>query len=112
MRHALALATTLLCFTAPALADPGEAAFDPSGYTVQLIALPSAERLEAFVRDRGVADLIATEVSRDGKPHFVLLLGVYPDRASASEAAADLPEALSDLRPWVRPMQSLLAAAR
>lgn len=82
---------------------------DPDGYTIQLIALPSAERLQSFVRERDVSGLIATRVVRDGEPHYVLLLGSFATRERAAEAAAALPEPLRDLTPWVRPIAGLQA---
>lgn len=84
---------------------------DADGYTIQLIALPSAERLEAFARERGVPGLVATSITKDGKTHYVLLLGSFPDKSSALTAAEHLPEGLQDLKPWVRPMANLLSAA-
>lgn len=89
----------------------GSPNLDANGYTIQLIALPSAERLRAFVRDRGVSDLVATSIIKNGKTHYVLLLGSYADKASALAAAKNLPQGLEDLTPWVRPTAGLLAAA-
>ncbi|MEM1436636.1 MAG: SPOR domain-containing protein [Pseudomonadota bacterium] len=110
----LVLALALAASTLPerGAAEPSELSLYPDGYTVQLIALPTAERLTTFVRERGVPNLIAAEVRRDGEPHYVLLFGAFADRASAVRAAEQLPEALSDLTPWIRPMSSLLAAVR
>ena len=85
-------------------AEPVAPELSADGYAVQLIALPSEERLLEFVRDRNVSDLIATRITREGATHYVLLLGTYPNKPAAQAAATALPPALSDLSPWVRPL--------
>ena len=107
----VALSLILAGSFAPAASYGNSPVLNTNGYTIQLIALPSAERLQAFVRERGVPDLVATNIVKDGKTHYVLLLGSFPDKASALAAAKNLPDGLQDLTPWVRPMTNLLSAA-
>lgn len=46
-------------------------------------------------------------IRRDGKPWYVVVYGVYPDRASASAALARLPAALKALKPFPKSVGSL-----
>ncbi|MYE13783.1 MAG: hypothetical protein F4X99_19435, partial [Gammaproteobacteria bacterium] len=56
--------------------------------------------------------MAAARVERGGQLFYVLLLGVFPTRAAADEAAANLPAALSEFDPWVRRVESLQEAIR
>ncbi|MCZ6890483.1 MAG: SPOR domain-containing protein, partial [Gammaproteobacteria bacterium] len=49
-------------------------------------------------------------VARNGELYYVLLLGVYRDKSTAEEAAAQLPERIMSQNPWVRSMKSLQEA--
>lgn len=85
----------------------------PSSYTLQLIILSSRERVLAFVdRHEAKADFASFKLQRDGATLHVLVYGLYPDRASARDAAASLEGPSADLEPWVRPMSQIQAAIR
>ena len=109
---------------APAVSRPDrEPAYRPDGpvplteapphyYAVQLVALGSKESLEAYAARKALRGLFAARVERGGRLFYVLLLGVFPTRAAADEAAANLPAALSEFDPWVRRVESLQEAIR
>ena len=84
----------------------------PHYYVVQLVALGSKESLEYYAARKALRGMSAARVERGGQLFYVLLLGVFPTRAAADEAAANLPEALSEFDPWVRRVESLQEAIR
>lgn len=80
----------------------------PDGYyALQVAAHDSLADAERFVAERQVEGLLIVPGSRDGRDYFVVLLGTYPTLADARQAAAAMPEALSDIEPWVRPVGPL-----
>ncbi len=79
-------------------------------YTVQLMAMSSAEALEAYVNEHGLQGMSAARVERDGRLYYVLLLGIYETAEQARDAAAELPPSLAGTSPWVRTVGSLQAA--
>ena len=84
----------------------------PQYYVVQLVALASKESLEEYATRKALRGMSAARVERNGRLFYVLLLGVFPTRAAADEAAANLPAALSEFDPWVRRVESLQEAIR
>ena len=77
---------------------------------MQLLALSSPEAVETFVATAGVPGLAAARVERNGRLFYVLLLGIYRNRADAIRAAASPPGELKDLTPWIRPLSTLKQA--
>ena len=84
----------------------------PDYYVVQLVALETKAALDEYAARKELKDMSAARVERDGKLFYVLLLGVYPDRQRAEEAAANLPAKLEEFEPWVRLVDSLQQAIR
>ena len=81
-------------------------------YAVQLLAMPTPDALEAYARQKGLPELSAAPIEKDGERLFVLLLGIYETRGDAEAAVAELPETLADVDPWIRPLGSLQTAIR
>ncbi|RMD78812.1 MAG: hypothetical protein D6809_05025, partial [Gammaproteobacteria bacterium] len=86
------------------------------GYTLQLLALSSRERAVAFLRRHGLADRGAViPVRRGGRTLYAVLYGTYPSKAQALAAARRLqaraPLRRLHLRPWVRRVGAVRAAA-
>ena len=79
-------------------------------YAVQIVALSSKQALESYVKDRNLIGMSAARIEREGKLYYVLLLGIYQDRETAELAAADRPEPLKDIEPWIRRLGSLQAS--
>ena len=108
---------------APPAAAPRESAYRPDRpvpltevppdyYIVQLVALGTKEALEEYVTRKALQGMSAARVERGGRLFYVLLLGVYPDRQAADNAAANLPPELGEFDPWVRRLESLQQAIR
>ena len=79
-------------------------------FAVQLVALDSADELDAFVRAHGLGHLPHARVERDGHIHHVLLLGVYETYALAEAASLDPPPPLEPGDSWIRPLGGLKRA--
>ncbi len=80
----------------------------PRHLTLQLLASGHKGNIEKFVRQHGLANMtVAFETRRDRKPLYVLILGSYPDRAQASQAATQLPASLKNVKPWIRDFASI-----
>lgn len=79
-------------------------------FTVQLVALDSADELDAFAATHGLEHLPHARVERDGRVHHVLLLGVYESYALAEAANLDPPPPLKPGDGWIRPMGGLKRA--
>lgn len=79
-------------------------------FAVQLVALDSADELDAFVATHGLGHLPHARVERDGQIHHVLLLGVYESYALAEAASLDPPPPLKPGDSWIRPLGGLKRA--
>ena len=66
--------------------------------------------MERFVAEAGVAGLAAARVERDGRLFYVLLLGIYRNRADAVRAVESSPAELHHPTPWIRPLHTLKQA--
>jgi septal ring-binding cell division protein DamX len=79
-------------------------------YAVQILAMTSRQALEDYADEHDLPSMAAARVARNGELYYVLLLGVYRDKPTAEEAAAQLPERIMSQNPWVRSMKSLQEA--
>ena len=84
----------------------------PDYFAVQLFAVSNKDALEKFVREQKLRGLSATRIARGDQLFFVLLLGIYSDESTARLAAANMPDSLNNLTPWVRRLGSLQDAMR
>jgi DamX protein len=84
---------------------------NPQSYTLQLVAGNNIETLRQFMREHQLKNQLAViETTRDGKPWYVLLYGLYADKQQAIDARSKLPAALLRAEPWVRDLHSLQAS--
>ena len=81
-------------------------------WAAQLTALSTKEELEKYATDRGLKGLSGAKVASNGRILYVLLLGVYENKALAEEAieAFDLTPEQPEI--WLRSMRSLQRAMR
>lgn len=85
---------------------------DPAATTIQLMAAPDLPTARAFA-DRHNLGAIRYVPTRVGDRDFVVILaGVFPDRAAAERAVADLPDAVRRTEPWIRSIGSVQSAVR
>lgn len=81
-------------------------------FAVQLIAVSTRKQVEEFVEHYDLWDMTAVKVSRDSKPLYVLIPGVYKSRIDAQTAVESLPQSVQQLKPWIRPLGGLQDAMR
>ena len=85
----------------------GVGAYPADHYAVQVIALSSADRLEAFVQAHGLQHMMGVARHGAAAAGFALLEGVYPDRAAALAAAERLRDDDRFGIPFIRRLESL-----
>jgi septal ring-binding cell division protein DamX len=85
------------------LALPGER------YAVQLIAMANLNLAEQFTAEHSLDDAITVQLARDEELYVVVLLGVYATYAEAEAAVDGRAESLADIKPWIRPLESIQA---
>ena len=76
-----------------------------ANYAVQVFAGTTVESVENFKTNKDVADLMTVKTDRSGSIVYVLV-DIYPDRAAADAAAAEL-EVKTGSKPWVRSLGGL-----
>lgn len=76
-----------------------------TGYAVQVYAGKTMDSVENFKASKDLAELKTVKTDRDGAIVYVLV-DLYPDRATANAAAADL-EIKTGSKPWVRSVAGL-----
>jgi septal ring-binding cell division protein DamX len=81
----------------------------PDFYAVQLAAVTRRDEVEALAERLDLERPLTARIERDGALFWVLLLGIYPDRAEAERAATAIPSSAA-LSPWVRSVGSLQQA--
>lgn len=81
-------------------------------YAVQLMASSSLSSLKRFSTEKGLSNMTAAPIERDGELLYVLLAGIYENREIANRAAALLPDNLRAEAPWVRALGPLQNAMR
>lgn len=80
---------------------------NPGAYVLQLFGVSSRARLDRFLDAQPPGEPFAYfETRRGGKPWFVVLYGVYEDRASAQRRASELPSSVAGSS-WVRPFRDV-----
>lgn len=87
----------------------GDIYSQPANYfAVQVCASRTMDKLLKFANRHQLPDQWTAKINAKGQTWYVLLLGVYPTRAEAATALADVRGQL-DTRPWIRSVGSLQA---
>ncbi|WP_210397271.1 AAA family ATPase [Motiliproteus sediminis] len=83
-------------------------AWDPAGYTLQVLGARRESSVAGFIRQqRNPEQFFYFSTLFKDKPWFVVVYGNYPDRAAAIAAIADLPVELRKRRPWARSIEGV-----
>ncbi len=78
-------------------------AFPESSYTIQLIAMRGLNPVLEYASQAGIERPMYTRIRSKGELWYVLLLGVYPDYASAEQARQEwIGTRILKVSPWVR----------
>ena len=84
--------------------------FEDSDFVVQLIALSSFEEVRLFITSHELDPASVVQTQSMGHDRYNVILGIYPDRLAAEEAAdAWLNGRELDLELWIRPAASIRA---
>lgn len=84
---------------------------NPSHYTLQLLGSHDKQAVLQFLNQHRLNDRGAWYASEhQGRPWYVAVYGIYPNRAEASAAAATLPPAVQALKPWPRSISDVRSA--
>lgn len=82
-------------------------------YTLQLMALEDAAKVQDFIKARKIEKDSATfQVRRNGKVLTVLVYGSYPSQEQAQKAAATVAQDWGVSKPWIRNFDSVRQAAK
>lgn len=82
-------------------------------YTLQLMAMEDAAKVQEFVKSRKIEDDSATfQVKRNGKVLTVLIYGSYSNQQQAQQAASTLMQDWGVDKPWIRNFNSVRQAAK
>ncbi|BFM14191.1 AAA family ATPase [Maricurvus nonylphenolicus] len=83
---------------------------DETGYVLQVLAAGSEQAIKAFVgRQSNKGDLKVFEARRNGKPWYVVVVGIYANKADARRAIGRLPAEQQKSGPWPRSVLSVQA---
>lgn len=81
---------------------------NPGHYTLQLVAGNDIKTLRAFIQRHSPGEPLAVyQSTRNNRPWFGLIHGIFSDKQQAIDARARLPKALRQQNPWVRSLGPL-----
>ncbi|MDT8382805.1 MAG: AAA family ATPase [Gammaproteobacteria bacterium] len=81
---------------------------DPGHYTLQLVAGNDIKTLRAFIQRHSPGEPLAVyQSTRNNRPWFGLIHGIFTDKQQAIDARARLPKGLRLQNPWVRSLRPL-----
>ncbi len=87
--------------------------YPAQNYAVQVMGSRSADGIRRFLDSNpglGSGGYFAT--TYQGQPWYVVVSGQFADRSSAEDAIAALPDAVRELKPWVRSLADIQASIR
>ena len=82
---------------------------DGRQYVLQLVGAEGLETIRRYIERTGLkkAELALVKTRRNGRDWYVLLYGLYPDKARARQAIQQLPDYAKGLGPWPRQLDDL-----
>ncbi len=84
-----------------------------ASYTLQLVSFSTEERADEYLSEQDHAERFARyRLQRDGRILHVVIYGSFADRAAAQEAAADMPDSVGSVQPWIRTFSQIQAGVR
>ena len=79
-----------------------------SAYTIQVLGSRSEETAIKYIdKTRASISLLYIESTYKGGPWFVVISGIYSDKAAARKALTSLPSAVKKQKPWLRSVKGL-----
>ena len=88
-------------------------AIPPQHFTLQLLGAGQEKTRDTFIKRYGLIDNIYVyQTLRSGKPWYVVLYGDFSSREEALSGSKDLPPALQQAEPWIRPYAAIQQEVR
>lgn len=82
-------------------------------YAVQLIAVSTKEKATQYVEDETwLVEPTGVRVLSNGKPYYVILLGIYETKRRAELAVRSVADEVGGNKPWIRSLSSLQTAIK
>ncbi len=82
-------------------------------YAVQLIAVSTKEKAMQYVEDETwLVEPTGVRVLSNGKPYYVILLGIYETKRRAELAVRSIADDVGSNKPWIRSLSSLQTAIK
>ncbi|MBU2886625.1 AAA family ATPase [Gilvimarinus agarilyticus] len=79
-----------------------------NSYTLQVLGASQKNSALSYVARQSNSQVLRLfQTERSGKPWYVVLAGVYPDRAAAEAAKQNLPVTQQRAQPWLRQLSSV-----
>lgn len=78
-----------------------------SHYTLQLSGASRSDTLNAFAKQQNLSNYLVYETTRDGKPWYVLVSGIYASPSAAKNAVSTLPAGVQAKQPWAKPLSQV-----
>lgn len=77
-------------------------------FTLQLIALGSAEAAQKYIKDNNIEQQAAFfKTSKNNKIYYAVVFGDFASRQAAQNSIRQLPASLSKIKPWIRSYASI-----
>jgi len=80
---------------------------NPNAYTLQILGSRDLLALKQFLTQHSLNDMAMYKTIYNDKDWYVLVYGVYSNRAQASAALQALPKPLQQNKPWIRTLASV-----
>ena len=77
-------------------------AMDDSNYVVQIIGLSNPNSIAKILAENDSLDLVAYRSLLNGKPWQIIVLSGFTTYQQAQQARLDLPESLTEFKPWIK----------
>lgn len=78
-----------------------------SSYTLQLNASSNSANLNAWAKKENLQNFIVYQTSRNGKPWYVMVSGIYASKSDAERAISNLPAGVQSNKPWTKPIHQV-----
>ena len=78
-----------------------------SSYTLQLNASSNSANLNAWAKKVNLQNFIVYQTSRNGQPWYVMVSGIYANKADAERAISSLPAGVQSNKPWTKPIHQV-----
>ena len=80
----------------------------PTDYTLQIVAGNNLETITRFIAEHKLSSNLALyQTTRQDKPWYGLVYGLYANKQQAIAARNSLPEPLRRLQPWIRELRGI-----